>query len=83
MQEMAGKGSCVYVEHGRSLVRAGHNDLADQHFNRAVKTCPEKNFRIGNRYWITKYYMGFKKIFGLTITEKIYFAFVKLKQTRI
>ena len=64
------------ISAGRSLVRVGNIDLGDQHFERAIRICPDKKFRIGNRVWITKYYLTARNVLGLNATEKIYFTFV-------
>jgi glycosyltransferase involved in cell wall biosynthesis len=66
------------ISAARSLIRAGQGKLAEKHFSRALDICPEGTFRIGSRFWITRYYLISVKIIGLSATEKIYYRLTRI-----
>lgn len=78
-EEIASAMATRLASGGRSVVRAGHSELAEQYFSEALKICPGKKFRIGNRYRITKFYLALKRILGLPLTERIYYSMVNVK----
>lgn len=65
---------------GRALIRAGHIHEARLHFLKAERICPEKKYRIGNRYSVTKCYLAFQKLLGPSVTETVYFTLGQIKR---
>ena len=57
---------------GRTLIRTGNKALAEKHVNKALEICPARDFRVGERYWITKYYLLACRLFGFNFTESVY-----------
>jgi glycosyltransferase involved in cell wall biosynthesis len=56
----------------RLLIKTVNKTLAEDHLKSALEICPERNFRVGKRYWITKYYLLACQLFGFKVTESVY-----------